>query len=100
MVRKLITTLCLGAFAILATNAVKAAANDCTLNKAGADNPVIKACKAGGIKEAKKTMKAMVAAAKKKGKKFECDSCHKNEEDWKLTDDGEKKFQELLAASK
>ena len=39
----------------------------------------------------------MVKVAKDKGKKWECDSCHKNEEDWKLTDDGEKLFKELLA---
>ena len=58
---------------------------------------MVKACDKGGIKEAKKTMKAMVKVAKDKGKKWECDSCHKNEEDWKLTDDGEKLFKELLA---
>ena len=61
---------------------------------------MVKACETGGIKEAKKVMKAMVAAAKEKGKKYECDTCHKNEEDWKLTDDGEKMFEELLAVAK
>jgi ABC-type sugar transport system substrate-binding protein len=75
------------------------AANDCTIAKKG-DNAVVKACEKGGIKEAKKTMKAMVKVAKDKGKKWECDSCHKNEEDWKLTDDGEKLFKELLALQK
>jgi hypothetical protein len=39
----------------------------------------------------------MVKVAKDKGKKWECDTCHKNEEDWKLTGDGEKTFKELLA---
>ena len=75
------------------------AANDCTIAKKG-DNAVVKACEKGGIKEAKKTMKAMVKVAKDKGKKWECDSCHKNEEDWKLTEDGEKLFKELLALQK
>jgi hypothetical protein len=45
-------------------------------------------------------MKAMVKVAKDKGKKMECDACHKNEEDWKLTDDGEKLFKDLLALQK
>jgi hypothetical protein len=75
------------------------AANDCTIAKKG-DNAVVKACEKGGIKEAKKTMKAMVKVAKDKGKKMECDACHKNEEDWKLTDDGEKQFKDLLALQK
>jgi hypothetical protein len=75
------------------------AANDCTIAKKG-DNAVVKACEKGGIKEAKKTMKAMVKVAKDKGKKWECDSCHKNEEKWDLTGDGEKLFKELLALQK
>ena len=72
------------------------AADKCTIAVKG-DNAVVKACEKGGIKDAKKTMKAMVKVAKDKGKKWECDSCHKNEEDWKLTGDGEKLFKELLA---
>jgi hypothetical protein len=72
------------------------AADKCTIAVKG-DNAVVKACEKGGIKEAKKTMKAMVKVAKDKGKKWECDTCHKNEEDWKLTGDGEKLFKELLA---
>ena len=73
-----------------------AAADKCTIALKG-DNAVVKACEKGGVKEAKKVMKAMVKVAKDKGKKWECDSCHKNEEDWKLTGDGEKLFKELIA---
>ena len=29
--------------------------------------------------------------------KKECDTCHKNEDDWKLTADGEKLFKDMLA---
>ena len=90
--------LSLTALAFAAGSAI-AADGACTIAKKG-DNAVVKACEKGGIKEAKKTMKAMVKVAKDKGKKFECDSCHKNEEDWKLTDDGEKQFKDLLALQK
>ena len=75
------------------------AADKCTIAVKG-DNPVVKACEKGGIKDAKKEMKAMVKVAKDKGKKWDCDSCHKNEEDWKLNDKGESLFKELLAIQK
>ncbi len=97
MVRKFITTLVLGGFAVFAARTVSA--QDCTLKTAG-ENPVAAACKKGGIKEAKKVMKAMVANAKKAGKKWECDTCHKNEENWALTGDGEKLFKEMVALQK
>ena len=99
MVRKLMITLSLGAFGLFAAQTVKAG-DDCTLTKPGASNPVVDACKKGGIKEAKKVMKAMVATAKKNGVTEQCDGCHKNETDWKLTGDAEKKFEKLLAAQK
>src|SRR5262245_40960814 len=57
-----------------------------------------KACKEGGIKRAKAVMKAMVKTAKKNGQKFECDTCHKDEEQWELTAEGKDKFKELLKA--
>lgn len=60
------------------------------------DNAVVKACKAGGIARAKATMKAMQKVAKEKGMKTDCDSCHKNEEDWALTENGEKDFHKML----
>jgi hypothetical protein len=68
--------------------------NKCTISKG--ENDVVKACKAGGIKRAKTVMKSMTKLAKDAGKKWECDSCHKNEEDWALTDDGDTLFKEML----
>ena len=97
---RMFTTAALSLTAILfAAGSAIAADPPSTIAKKG-DNPVVKACEKGGIKEAKKTMKAMVKVAKDKGKKMECDACHKNEEDWKLTDDGEKLFKDLLALQK
>lgn len=97
---RMFTTAAVTLTAILfAAGSAIAADAACTIAKKG-DNPVVKACEKGGIKEAKKTMKAMVKVAKDKGKKMECDACHKNEEDWKLTDDGEKQFKDLLALQK
>jgi hypothetical protein len=102
MVRKLITTLALGAFVAFATGSVASAADKCTISKESADNPVAKACKKGGIPEAKKVMKAMVASAKKAGFRKDCVDCHKGPDDanFALTADGEKLFQELLAKQK
>jgi hypothetical protein len=103
MSRKFTTALSAGAFGALIAFAGTSFAADtgkCTIAKEGGDGPVDKACTKGGIKEAKKVMKAMVKVSKDKGKKWECDSCHKNEEDWKLTDDGEKLFKEMLALQK
>ena len=79
-----------------APSSAGAADGKCTIALKG-DSPTVKACEKGGIKEAKKVMKAMVKVAKDKGKKWDCDSCHKNEEDWKLSPDGEKLFKEMLA---
>jgi hypothetical protein len=96
MLRTITAALFVSAAVLYAVPSASAAGDKCTIAVKG-DNAVVKACEKGGIKEAKKTMKAMVKVAKEKGKKWECDSCHKNEEDWKLTGDGEKTFKELLA---
>jgi hypothetical protein len=96
MVRKLITTLALGAFAVISTGST-ASAQDCTLVKPGVDNPVVQACKKGGIKQAKTVMKTMVAKAKKNGMKVDCDNCHESTETFKLTGDAEKLFKDLMA---
>jgi hypothetical protein len=97
LVRTFIGALAFGALVAVFASGTSSAEgkNDCTLTKDG-DNDVVKACKAGGIKRAKVVMKSMTKMAKDKGKKWECDTCHKNEEDWKLTDDGEKLFKEML----
>lgn len=66
------------------------------------DNAVFQACKAGGIKRAKATMKAMTKVSKEKGKKWDCNDCHKDETEgkWDLTKDGEKLFKEMLVLTK
>jgi hypothetical protein len=101
MVRKFIMTLSVGVFAVVSFGSI-ASAQDCTIAKAGDDNPVAAACKKGGVKEAKKAMKSMVAAAKKNGLKTECTTCHvqSTEDDFKLTSDAQSKFKDLLAKSK
>ena len=78
-----------------------AADDKCTIATKG-DNDVVKACKAGGIKRAKATMKQMQKAGKEKGMKVECDDCHKDEAagNWTLNKDAEDKFKKLLAAQK
>jgi hypothetical protein len=76
-------------------NTSRADDNKCTIAVKG-DNEIVKACTAGGIKRAKIAMKSMQKIAKDKGMKVECDSCHKNETDWKLTDNGEKDFKKML----
>ena len=100
MIRTFIMTLALGSFAAISTGSIASAADKCTIVKETDDNPVAKACKKGGIPEAKKVMKAMVARGKKAGlKDFDCQGCHKNDADgdYTLTKDAEKKFQELMA---
>jgi hypothetical protein len=95
MLRTFTATLSLATLVAFAAPSAIAADDKCTIALKG-DNAVVKACEKGGIKEAKKVMKGMVKTAKEKGKKWDCDSCHKNEEDWKLNGDGEKLFKELL----
>lgn len=73
--------------------------NKCTLATKG-DSPTKEACEKGGKKEAAKTMKAMVKSAKGKGVVFVCDDCHKNNDDYALTDNATKDYEKLLAAWK
>jgi hypothetical protein len=72
--------------------------NKCTI-AINDDSDVDKACKAGGIKRAKATMKAMQKASKEKGGvKHECNDCHKDESagDWSATKDSEEKWKKML----
>src|SRR5947207_14866299 len=75
--------------------------NKCTIATKG-DNAVVKACKEGGIKKAKATMKSLQKAAKDKGMKVECDDCHKDESagNWTLNKDAEDKFKKMLEVTK
>ncbi len=75
------------------------ALNDCRLVR-DRQSPVAHACARGGIKEAKKAMKSLIKRARDRGGvKFECDSCHRNETDWQLTDDARANFNSMLAAA-
>jgi hypothetical protein len=95
MFKKALGTLFAVAFVCALAAPVAAAENDCTIAK-DPSTTAGKACKEGGIKEAKKVMKAMTKDAKKKGMKVDCDSCHKDETKWTLTDDAKKKFDEMV----
>jgi hypothetical protein len=96
MIRFVITFAALGA----ATAALAAdAPPPCTVAVKG-DSPVAKACKEGGIPQAKRTMKELVRAAKAKGMNVDCTDCHKNTEDFKLNKDATEKFGKLLEKAK
>src|SRR5687768_3147266 len=94
MFKKALGTVLAGTFAIALAAPVFAADNDCTIAK-DPSTQAGKACKEGGIKEAKKLMKDLTKQAKKKGMKVDCDTCHKDETKWTLTDDGKKRFDEM-----
>lgn len=87
------------AFAINPGGAVADAANGCKLAK-DKSTPIGKACAEGGIPKAKQAMKDMIKAGKAKGVKFDCDDCHKGDDNYdQLTEDGKEKFKKLLAAA-
>lgn len=94
MLRHVIATFVCGIF-LTTVAAGTSRANDCKISK-DEKTEVGKACKEGGVKRAKAVMKAMTKEAKKQGMKIDCDSCHKNEEDWELTPDGAEKYKEML----
>ncbi len=86
-------------FAAPAGLALAADGAKCTIAKP--DSDVGKACAAGGVKEAKKVMKEMVKAAKKKEWKGDCDTCHKDTEGkFELTDTGRDDFAKMVALLK
>jgi RNA polymerase sigma factor (sigma-70 family) len=64
------------------------------------DSPVARACREGGIKRAKATMKQLQKLGKARGLKLECDECHKDESagNWTLAEGAAEKFNKLLAA--
>lgn len=99
MSRKLLSLLSVAALSLGVAGSAVAAENDCKIAVKG-DNQVVAGCKAGGIKRAKAVMKAMTKLAKEKGMKVDCDSCHKNEENWELTKDGGDQFKKMLELTK
>ncbi|MDX2022377.1 MAG: hypothetical protein SF187_19230 [Deltaproteobacteria bacterium] len=100
MLKKALGTLLAGTFAVALVAPAFAGDNDCTIAK-DAKTDIGKACAEGGIKRAKTVMKEMTKKAKKKGMKVDCDTCHKDETKWTLTDEAKKKYDEFakLAAS-
>jgi hypothetical protein len=62
------------------------------------DSPTGKACTKGGRAEAKKVMKEMVKQAKANGQKFTCDGCHKDLDNYALTNNATDEYKKLEAA--
>lgn len=74
-----------------------AEAAKCTIATKG-DSEVAKACADGGIPKAKAVMKDMGKRAKAAGMKTQCDDCHSDTETtFKLTKDGRKQFEKMVA---
>jgi len=64
------------------------------------DSPTVvgRACRQGGIPEAKREMKRLLRQARASGLRTDCDACHTDTSDYgRLTGDAKKKFEELLA---
>ena len=81
----------------VAASGASAADAKCTIaTKGEADGEVGKACASGGIREAKKVMKEMTKAAKAKGMKVDCDSCHKDDTKFELTDNAKADYKKML----
>lgn len=74
-----------------------ALAGPCKVVAKDSKSRTAQACEKGGVDEAVKEMKKMVKASKAKGVKFVCDDCHKNSDDYALTDNAKKDYEKLLA---
>ena len=88
------------ASAVVATGAVRADEGKdgkCTI-ATKPDSPTGKACAKGGRAEAKKVMKEMVKQAKANGQKFTCDGCHKDLDNYALTQNATEEYKKLEAA--
>ncbi|MES1205034.1 MAG: hypothetical protein ABUS79_03775 [Pseudomonadota bacterium] len=98
MTRFALTTLMAGFLGTATLCGLAAAADSakCTIANSG-DSETAKACAKGGRAEAKKAMKKMVADAKGKGKKFTCEQCHKDLDNYELTKNGKEDFKQLEA---
>jgi hypothetical protein len=83
--------------AIVAVGAVRADEGKCTI-ATKPDSPTGKACAKGGRAEAKKVMKEMVKVAKANGQKFTCDGCHKDLDNYALTQNATEEYKKLEAA--
>jgi RNA polymerase sigma-70 factor (ECF subfamily) len=63
------------------------------------EGPIAKACAEGGRAAAKKEMKALVFQAKRAGRKYTCEQCHRDLDSYVLTDGAQSNFDELLTAA-
>jgi hypothetical protein len=62
------------------------------------DSPVAQACREGGVRSAKATMKELVKEARGAGLKLACDDCHVDSTDFsRLNADAPDKFRNMLA---
>jgi hypothetical protein len=95
MIRPNLLSLTAAAVLALAPGGASWAAKSCTIAVKG-DSPVAKACQEGGIDAAKKVMKSLRNEARDKGMKVDCDTCHRNEDNWALTDQARDQFRKML----
>ena len=80
----------------LTVSVARADDGKCTIATKG-ETPTAKACAKGGRSEAKKLMKEMVKVAKGKGEKYTCDGCHKDLDNYALTDHANDDYKKLEA---
>jgi hypothetical protein len=63
------------------------------------DSPVARACREGGVRSAKATMKDLVKEGRAAGLKLSCDDCHLDSADFsRIAPDAPEKLRSLLAA--
>lgn len=99
MKRSLLVTLLVGFTGSAVVGGLASAGDSakCTIATSG-DSETAKACAKGGRAEAKKAMKKMVADAKAKGeKKYTCEGCHKDLDNYELTKNSKEDFKKLEA---
>ncbi len=92
-----VAVLLFAASAVGAVGAVRAEEGKCTI-ATKPDTETGKACAKGGRAEAKKVMKEMVKVAKANGQKFTCDGCHKDLDNYALTQNATEEYKKLEAA--
>jgi anti-sigma factor RsiW len=87
-----------GPHAVAVADPGTAAPTDCRL-ALGDHSPVSRACRRGGLAEARRTMRALVDTARARGRRFECRDCHRNQIDFELDQDARERFASMLAAA-
>jgi hypothetical protein len=100
MKRMLTVTLTAAFLAVTAAGGLAMAGDGGKCTIASGDSETAKACAKGGRAEAKKMMKKMVKVAKGKGGKFTCEGCHKDLDNYELTDNAKEDFKKLSEMAK